>query len=201
VADGFVLSVFILLGIVFAVAPLVACYLLSPRCKNQHIGAIYECGMPAFGEATSARFGVFYYLYALIFIVFEVNVLYLFPIARIYRQGVGLACCAIEMMHAAGPRFDPDRFGAGVFRATPRQADVMIVAGTITEKMAPTVVRLYNQMPAPKWVIAMGNCAVSGSPFRLDFNYNVVEGVERLIPVDVYVPGVRPARRPWLRPF
>ena len=115
--------------------------------------------------------------------------------------GFGLACCAIEMMHAAGPRFDPDRFGAGVFRATPRQADVMIVAGTITEKMAPTVVRLYNQMPAPKWVIAMGNCAVSGSPFRLDFNYNVVEGVERLIPVDVYVPGVRPARRPWLRPF
>lgn len=91
VADGFILSLFLLLGVLFAVAPLVACYLLAPRSRNLHIGAIYECGMVAFGQATSSRFGVFYYVYALIFIVFEVDVLYLFPIARIYRQGVGLA--------------------------------------------------------------------------------------------------------------
>ncbi|HEB51430.1 MAG TPA: NADH-quinone oxidoreductase subunit A [Desulfobulbus sp.] len=91
VADGFVLAIFLLFGVIFAVAPLVANYLLAPRSRNPHIGATYECGIPAFGQATSSRFGVFYYLYALIFIVFEVDVLYLFPIARIYRQGVGLA--------------------------------------------------------------------------------------------------------------
>ena len=104
----------------------------------------------------------------------------------------GLACCAMEMMSAAGPRFDLDRFGAGVFRATPRQADLMIIAGTITKKMAPTVVRLYEQMPSPKWVIAMGNCAISGGPFKLDINYNVIEGAADLVPVDVYVPGCPP---------
>jgi NADH-quinone oxidoreductase subunit B len=101
----------------------------------------------------------------------------------------GLACCAMEMMSAAGPRFDLDRFGAGVFRASPRQADVMVVAGTVSKKMANAVSLLYEQMPSPKWVIAMGNCAISGGPFKLDFNYNVVEGVDSLIPVDVYVPG------------
>ncbi len=90
VADGFMLCVFIILGVIFAIAPLAACYLLSPRVRNKYIGTIYECGMPAFGEAISSRFGVFYYMYALIFIVFEVDVLYLFPIARIYRQGVGI---------------------------------------------------------------------------------------------------------------
>ncbi len=113
----------------------------------------------------------------------------------------GLACCAIEMMSAAGPRFDLDRFGAGVFRATPRQADVMIVAGTVTAKMAPTVVRLYNQMPAPKWVIAMGNCAISGGPFKLDFNYNVIEGVGSLVPVDVVVPGCPPRPEALIEAF
>lgn len=104
----------------------------------------------------------------------------------------GLACCAMEMMSAAGPRFDLDRFGAGVFRATPRQADLMIIAGTITRKMAPTVVRLYEQMPAPKWVIAMGNCSVSGGPFKLPMNYSVVEGASTIVPVDVVVPGCPP---------
>ena len=90
VSDGFMLAFLVLVGICFAVAPLVLCYLVSPRNRDKALGEIYECGMPAFGSARAARFGVYYYLYALIFIVFEVDVLYLFPIAKIYRQGVGL---------------------------------------------------------------------------------------------------------------
>ncbi|RUM37367.1 MAG: NADH-quinone oxidoreductase subunit B [Desulfobulbus sp.] len=114
----------------------------------------------------------------------------------------GLACCAIEMMAAAGPKFDLDRFGAGVFRASPRQADVMIVAGTVTHKMADTVKRLYLQMPAPKWVIAMGNCAISGGPFKLDdLNYSVVEGADQIVPVDIYVPGCPPRPEALIEAF
>jgi NADH-quinone oxidoreductase subunit B len=103
----------------------------------------------------------------------------------------GLACCAIEMMAAAAARFDLDRFGAGVFRPSPRQADVMIIAGTISRKMGPVVKALWEQMPAPKWAIAMGGCAIDGGPFKYPNQYAIVEGADQIIPVDG-VPGCPP---------
>jgi len=102
----------------------------------------------------------------------------------------GLACCAIEMIAAATARFDIARFGAEIFRPSPRQADLMIVSGTVTKKMAPLVVRLWNQMPEPKYCIAMGACAISGGPFKQ--GYNVLKGIDRFIPVDIYIPGCPP---------
>ncbi len=109
--------------------------------------------------------------------------------ASMWPAAFGLACCAIEMMSAGGPRYDLGRFGMEVFRASPRQADLMIVAGRVSQKMAPVLRQIYDQMASPKWVLAMGVCASSGGMFN---NYAIVQGVDHVVPVDMYLPGCPP---------
>lgn len=109
--------------------------------------------------------------------------------SSIWPLTFGLACCAIEMMNLVAPRYDASRFGSEVMRASPRQADLLIVSGRVATKMAPVIQQIYQQMPEPKWVIAMGACASSGGIFD---NYAIIQGVDHLVPVDVYVPGCPP---------
>jgi NADH-quinone oxidoreductase subunit B len=109
--------------------------------------------------------------------------------SSLWPMTFGLACCAIEMMAAGASRFDIDRFGAGIFRPSPRQSDLIIIAGTVTLKMAEVIQTLYDQMPDPKWVISMGACSSVGGPFD---TYATLQGVDRVIPVDVYIPGCPP---------
>ena len=127
------------------------------------------------------------------------NVVAITTLDRLYNWGrrssvwplmFGLACCAIEMIAAQTARYDMARFGMEVMRPTPRQADMMLVSGTVTKKMLPAIIRLYNQMPEPKYVVAMGACASSGGPFKE--GYNVVAGIDKFLPVDVYIPGCPP---------
>ena len=127
------------------------------------------------------------------------NVVAVTSLDRLYNWGrrssvwplmFGLACCAIEMIAAQASRYDMARFGMEVMRPTPRQADLMLVSGTVTKKMVPLIVRLFNQMPEPKYVVAMGACASGGGPFKE--GYNVVAGIDKFLPVDVYIPGCPP---------
>ena len=106
--------------------------------------------------------------------------------SSLWPMTFGLACCAVEMMHLSAPRYDQDRLGI-IFRASPRQSDVMIVAGTLTNKMAPALRQVYDQMPDPRWVISMGSCANGGGYYH--YSYSVTRGCDRIVPVDIYVPG------------
>jgi NADH-quinone oxidoreductase subunit B len=119
--------------------------------------------------------------------------------SSIWPMMFGLACCAIEMICTATSRFDFSRFGMEIMRPSPRQADLMIVAGTVTKKMVPQIVRLYNQMPEPKYVLAMGSCASGGGPFKE--GYNVISGIDEYVPVDVYVAGCPPTPQALLNGF
>ena len=119
--------------------------------------------------------------------------------SSVWPMNFGLACCAIEMIATTMARYDIARFGAEVFRASPRQADLMIIYGTITKKMAPQVVRLYNQMGEPRYAIAMGACAISGGPFKQ--GYNVLKGIDRYTPIDVHIPGCPPRPEALLQAF
>src|SRR5215471_19323441 len=183
---------FVLAG-AFAVGSCAAAPLVGPRRYNRAKLDAYECGIEPSPDPVvgSGRMPVAYYLTAMLFILFDIEMVFLYPFAVTsdVLGPFGLACCAIEMMTTGAPRYDLARFGMEVFRASPRQADLMIVAGRVSNKMAPVLRQIYDQMPNPKWVLAMGVCASSGGMFN---NYAVVQGVDHVVPVDMYLPGCPP---------
>ena len=204
--DYLPLVIFIAVALVIGLALLVVPFLIAYKAPDPEKLSAYECGFNAFDDARM-KFDVRFYLVAILFIIFDLEVSFLFPWAIAFgklgaydliiwaRTGslmwmtFGLACCAIEMMQMSMPRYDAERFGFAP-RASPRQSDVMIVAGTLTNKMAPALRKVYDQMPEPRYVISMGSCANGGGYYH--YSYSVVRGCDRIVPVDIYVPGCPP---------
>ena len=203
------LVVVFLTGIVLVTAALLIAWLISPRSYNRQKGEAYECGIPTHGTSWM-QFKVGYYLFAILFLMFDLEKMVEELRANGTNVVVGVlddvinwgrsnslwpltfatSCCGIEFMSVGAARYDMARFGFEVARASPRQADFIMVAGTIVHKMAPVLKRLYDQMAEPKYVIAVGGCAVSGGPFKN--SYHVLNGVGEILPVDVYIPGCPP---------
>ena len=163
----------------------------GPKRWNRAKLEAYECGIEPTPMPHGGRIPVKYYVTAMLFIVFDIEIIFLYPWAVSFNKlgAFGLACGAIELFQTGGPKHDLARFGMERASNTPRQADLMIVAGRVSQKMAPVLRQIYDQMSDPKWVISMGVCASSGGMFN---NYAIVQGVDHIVPVDIYLPGCPP---------
>src|SRR5437870_5698256 len=189
---GFVpIVILLVIAGAFGVLSLAASWLLAPKRAVKAKFDPYECGIEPVRLPAKEQFPVKFYVVAMLFIIFDIETIFMYPWAVAYRSlgPFGLACCAIEMMATGAADYDLSRWGMEIFRASPRQADLMIVAGRVSQKMGPVLRQIYDQMPEPKWVISMGVCASSGGMFN---NYGLIQGVDTIVPVDIYVPGCPP---------